>query len=58
MKDFVRDALLSPEALGRGIVKPSAIEKYVNEHTSGSRDHAAQIWTLLMLELWFKRFID
>ena len=58
MKDFVRETLLSPEALGRGIVKSSAIEKYVNEHTTGSRDHAAQLWSLLMLELWFKRFID
>jgi len=58
MKDFVRDALLSPAALGRGIVKREAIEKYVNEHTTGSRDHAAQLWTLLMLELWFQRFID
>jgi asparagine synthase (glutamine-hydrolysing) len=44
--------------LDGGIVKREAIEKYVNEHTTGSRDHAAQLWTLLMLELWFQRFID
>ena len=58
MKDFVREILLSPAALSRGIVKPAAIERYVDEHTTGSRDHAFQIWTLLMLELWFQRFID
>jgi asparagine synthase (glutamine-hydrolysing) len=58
MKDFVRDALLSPTALNRGIVKPEMIRKYVEEHVSGSRDHAFQIWTLLMLELWYQRFID
>jgi asparagine synthase (glutamine-hydrolysing) len=58
MKDFVRDALLSPTALNRGIVKPEMIRKYVEEHISGSRDHAFQIWTILMLELWFQRFID
>src|SRR5688500_18593860 len=58
MKEFVGDALLSPTALGRGIVKAGAIEKYVNEHTTGKRDHSFQIWTLLMLELWFRRFID
>jgi hypothetical protein len=34
------------------------IEKYVDEHTSGRFDHAFQIWTQLMLELWFQRFID
>ena len=58
MKEFVRDAMLSPRALSRGIVRPGMIEKYVNEHTEGTRDHSFQLWTLLMLELWFQRFID
>lgn len=58
MKDFVRDTLLSPTALQRGIVRPGVIEKHVNEHINGDRDHSGQIWTLLMLELWFQRFID
>lgn len=58
MKEFVREALLSERSLGRGIIKPEMIRKYVDEHTNGERDHAFQIWTLLMLELWFQRFID
>ena len=58
MKDFVRGVLLSEKSLKRGIVRPEMIERYVEEHTGGRRDHAFQIWTLLMLELWFQRFID
>lgn len=58
MKEFVREALLSERSLGRGIIKPEMIRRYVDEHTNGERDHAFQIWTLLMLELWFQRFID
>lgn len=58
MKDFVRGVLLSERSLKRGIVKPEILERYVNEHTSASRDHSFQLWTLLMLELWFQRFID
>ena len=58
MKNFVRDVLLSEKSLKRGIVKSEMIEKYVREHTEAERDHTAQIWTLLMLELWFQRFID
>lgn len=58
MKDFVKDVLLSETSLRRGIVKPEAMERYVAEHTTGLRDHSFQIWTLLMLELWFQRFID
>ncbi len=58
MKDFVKDVLLSQTSLKRGIIRPEMIEKYVEEHTAAKRDHSFQIWTLLMLELWFQRFID
>lgn len=58
MKGFVRDILLSEKSLKRGIIKPEMLEKYVNEHTNAEKDHTFQIWTLLMLELWFQRFID
>ncbi len=58
MKSFVRDHLLSEKSLKRGIAKSEMIEKYVNEHIEAKRDHTFQIWTLLMLELWFQKFID
>ena len=58
MKGFIRDVLLSEASLKRGIIRPEIIARYVDEHTSGERDHQFQIWTLLMLELWFRRFID
>lgn len=58
MKDFVRGVLLSERSLKRGIIKPEMMRKYVDEHTESQFDHAFQIWTLLMLELWFQRFID
>ncbi len=58
MKDFVRSVLLSEKSLKRGIIKPEMLERFVNEHTNAERDHAFQLWTLLMLELWFQRFID
>ncbi len=58
MKDFVRGVLLSEKALKRGVVRPEILVRYVNEHTSASRDYSFQLWTLLMLELWFQRFID
>ena len=58
MKDFMREVLLSEKSLKRGIAKREMITRYVHEHTTSKRDHAFQIWTLLMLELWFQRFID
>ena len=58
MKDFLRGVLLSERALKRGVVRPEMLEKYVAEHLAATHDHAFQLWTLLMLELWFQRFID
>jgi asparagine synthase (glutamine-hydrolysing) len=58
MKNFVREVLLSEKSLNRGIVRGEIIEKYVREHIDVERDHAFQLWTLLMLELWFQQFID
>ena len=58
MRSFVSEVLLSDKALDRGIIRPEALRRYVTEHTSGERDHQFQLWTLLMLELWFQRFID
>lgn len=58
MRPFVRELLLAEKAMNRGIARPEVIRRYVDDHTDGKRDHAFQIWTLLMLELWFQRFID
>lgn len=58
MQDFLRDILLSDRSLNRGIVRPEMLRKYVDEHIAGTFDHSFQVWTLLMLELWFQRFID
>jgi asparagine synthase (glutamine-hydrolysing) len=58
MQKFLRDTLLSEKALGRGFFKPASVARMVELHTRGERDHAHQLWTLLMLELWFQRFID
>jgi asparagine synthase (glutamine-hydrolysing) len=58
LKDFLRDNLLSEKFAKRGILKQSVAEKMINEHLSGEKDNYNQLWTILMLELWFQRFID
>ena len=58
MQKFLRETLLSEKALARGFFRPEAVTRMVELHTRGERDHAHQLWTLLMLELWFERFID
>jgi asparagine synthase (glutamine-hydrolysing) len=58
LQPFLRATLLTEAALKRGLFKPEAVKQLVELHTRGERDYSHQLWTLLMLELWFQRFID
>jgi len=58
MKDFLKEVLVSERSLKRGIIRPEAIERYVARHIAGENDYSFQLWSLLMLELWFREFID
>jgi asparagine synthase (glutamine-hydrolysing) len=58
LKGFLSDAILSEKALGRGYFKPGVVRRFVDQHTTGRRDYGPQLWTLLMLELWHREFID
>lgn len=58
MKDFFYDTLLSQDSIGRGLIKKEYTENILNEHCEGVRLHHTRIWGLLMLELWFKMWID
>jgi asparagine synthase (glutamine-hydrolysing) len=58
MQPFLREVVLSEKALNRGLFKPETVRLLVDQHTEGRRDYSHQLWTLLMLELWFQRFID
>lgn len=58
LKDFLRDALLSETAQKRGLFHTERVRHLIDEHIAGREDNGWQLWTLLMLELWFERFID
>ena len=58
MQGFLRENLLSEKSARRGLFRPDAVRRMVEQHTRGERDYTHQLWTLLMLELWFQRFID
>jgi asparagine synthase (glutamine-hydrolysing) len=47
------DVLLDPRSLDRGLFRRDRVEALL-----GSRDDAFRVWTLTMLELWFRTYID
>jgi asparagine synthase (glutamine-hydrolysing) len=57
LSTFVKDVLLGPTARKRGLFRPSEVDRLAN---AVDRDRSApdRLWTLLVLELWFREFID
>ena len=52
-------ATLAPERLARhGLFRPEAIRQLLDAHYAGGADYANRIWNLLMLQLWWGRYID
>jgi asparagine synthase (glutamine-hydrolysing) len=58
MQPFLRETLLSDKALGRNLFQSEKVRQLVDQHVEGRIDHSHRLWSLLMLELWFQRFID
>jgi asparagine synthase (glutamine-hydrolysing) len=54
----VKDLILGPRALARGLFNQVAIERLVEEHRSGHRVHTDRLWLLMNLELWHRVFLD
>ena len=52
------DLLLGERALARNNFNPKFLNRIMTEHRWGRRDHSHIIWTLMVLELWFREMID
>jgi asparagine synthase (glutamine-hydrolysing) len=58
LKEFLADHVLGSRFQERGLFRPAAVRRLFDDHQRGAGDYAHQLWTLLMLELWFRQFID
>ncbi len=52
------ELVLGDRALARNNFNPGFIKRVMNEHKRGRRDHSYIIWTLMILELWFREMVD
>jgi asparagine synthase (glutamine-hydrolysing) len=53
------DALLDDGRLrDRGIFNQREVSRLLSEHREGRADHRHRLWQLIMLELWFRQFVD
>jgi asparagine synthase (glutamine-hydrolysing) len=58
LKDLARDVLLDPKTLGRGYFRPEAVARLLDDHQEGRFDHSYRLWSLLILELWHREWLD
>ena len=51
--------LLAPDTIRvRGYFHPDGVSRLVDQHLHGTADHTYLLWSLLMLEMWFRNYQD
>ena len=55
LREMLHDHLTGSRFLERGIVSPPFVRHLLEEHRTGRRNHAAWLWSLLMLEMWYRQ---
>ena len=58
LKDRITGDLSDKHSLERGYFDANYVNLLLDEHGRGRRDHSHALWTLWMLELWHRRFVD
>jgi asparagine synthase (glutamine-hydrolysing) len=55
LRELLHDQLSGRSFRERGVASPDFVERMMLEHESGRRDNSAWLWTLLVLEMWFRQ---
>jgi asparagine synthase (glutamine-hydrolysing) len=52
------ELVLGPRALERGLFRESYLRRIMDEHRRGHRDNSSMIWSLMVLEMWWREAMD
>lgn len=55
---LLEETLLAPRAVQRGLLRPDTVRRMIDQHTRGELDYQTPLFSLLMLETWFRQWID
>jgi asparagine synthase (glutamine-hydrolysing) len=58
LREMVDDLLSEKQVRERGLFRPTAVRKLVEQQRSGVQDWSMQVWQLLTLEIWTRLFLD
>ncbi len=52
------DLIVGARTRERGIFREAYLRRVIDEHQTGKRDNSSIMWSLMMLELWFRECFD
>jgi asparagine synthase (glutamine-hydrolysing) len=58
LREYARDVLLDRRTVERGYFREGDVRSLLDRHAAGVQNHSQGIWTLLILELWHRQFVD
>ncbi len=58
LRELAQDLFHSRAFTERGMFSPQVARARLAEHIAGERDRSEHLWTLLMFELWARRYLD
>lgn len=58
LAEMTSGLLLDGRLRDRGLFEPREVARLWDEHRRGRADHPHRLWQLVMLELWFRQFVD
>jgi asparagine synthase (glutamine-hydrolysing) len=56
LREFTLDHLKGPSCATRNYCDAATLERMLDEHLKGRRNHGALLWTLLNLEIWHRTY--
>lgn len=58
LRASAEEILLDSRTLSRGYFRPEILRRLLQHHVTGRRDYSTWIWCLIVLETWFRLFLD
>jgi asparagine synthase (glutamine-hydrolysing) len=58
LRERIRDTFADPRTRTRGVFEPAYVDVLLAEHERGRRDHSYALWSLFILELWHRAYVD
>jgi asparagine synthase (glutamine-hydrolysing) len=58
LRASAEEILLDSRTLARGYFRPETLRRLLQHHATGRRDYSVWIWCLIVLEMWFRLFLE